>query len=230
MNLQPLKKNSTLTEQAYAAIKEAIYLNHLKPGTPLTEEQLSTMLSISRTPVRSALQQLVFEKLAVSDQTGHIFVSTITRKDVEDITVLRANLDPLSIQLAHFPLSSASIHSLKRIQEQQETLVHANSEDNYQYACLDSMFHTGVASLCDNTLLVETIRNMGPVMIRINVLSGKLSSFRNAALQEHADILRFLENGQQEFAAVAMRQHVQNVGERILSTLTDVEKEEDEAR
>lgn len=219
MNLQPLKKNSTLTTQAYNAIKEAIYLNHLKPGTPLTEEQLSATLSISRTPVRSALQQLVFEKLAVSDATGHIFVSTITRKDVQDITVLRANLDPLGIQLAHFPLSSDSIHSLKQIQEQQEALVNASSEDNYRYACLDSMFHNGVASLCDNTLLIETIQNMGPVMIRINVLSGKLSSFRDAALQEHADIIRFLEKGQQELAAVAMRQHVQKVGERILSTL-----------
>ena len=72
MALTPIKKNSTLKEQAYEQIRQAINTNALKPGTFLTEEQLSSMLSISRTPIRSALQQLVYEKLLSQDATGHM--------------------------------------------------------------------------------------------------------------------------------------------------------------
>ena len=60
MDIKPIKKNLPLKDQAYQAIKQAIYSNTLVPGTPLTEEQLSSTLSISRTPIRSALQQLVY--------------------------------------------------------------------------------------------------------------------------------------------------------------------------
>ena len=70
MELKPIRKNITLKDQAYEQIRQAINTNTLKPGTALTEEQLSSMLSISRTPIRSALQQLVYEKLLSQDGTG----------------------------------------------------------------------------------------------------------------------------------------------------------------
>jgi DNA-binding transcriptional MocR family regulator len=57
-------KPVTLSEQAYAIIKDEIITNQIKPGDLLTEEQLSERLSISRTPIRSALKQLVMEHLA----------------------------------------------------------------------------------------------------------------------------------------------------------------------
>lgn len=93
MELKPIRKNITLKDQAYEQIRQAINTNTLKPGTALTEEQLSSMLSISRTPIRSALQQLVYEKLLSQDATGHIYVSTITEKSVQDTSKVRTVLD-----------------------------------------------------------------------------------------------------------------------------------------
>ncbi|WP_342759151.1 GntR family transcriptional regulator [Kineothrix sedimenti] len=220
MKLQPIQKTLTLKEQAYNSIKEAILLNKLEPGTPLTEEQLSATLSISRTPIRSALQQLVYEKLAACDVTGHIYVSTITQKDVDDITVMRSNLEPLGIELISFPVAAEKLHKIKEIQKAQRELVEKHSEDNYQYALLDTMFHNEIAHLCDNSILVETIENLGPIMIRINILSGTLPPYKENAIEEHASIIRFLENNQKDFAVLAMREHVKKVGERIITTLS----------
>lgn len=175
MALKPIKKTVTLTEQAYTSIKEAILLNQLNPGTPLTEEQLSSLLSISRTPIRTALQQLVYEKLAVADTTGHIFVSTITEKDVDDVTVMRTHLEPLCIELAEFPIAQEKLARLEEIQRQQEELLKEQPEDNYHYATLDTEFHIAIAHLCDNTLLRETIENLG------SCYGAHQHSFRNTA-------------------------------------------------
>lgn len=216
MSLKPIKKTQTLKEQAYDAMKQAIFSNSFEPGTPLIEEQLSTKLSISRTPIRSALQQLVYENLAVSDTTGHIYVSHITPKDVEDVTVMRTNIEPLAISLIEMPINLEHINMLYELHKEQSLLVEQCPDDNIRYAEMDTNFHNSIARLSNNSLLIETIERIGNLMIRINILSGTLSPHKQNALDEHLSIIRFLENGQKEFAIVAMREHVKNVSSRIL--------------
>lgn len=216
MNLEPIKKNVTLKEQAYTSIKQAIYSNQLKPGSPLTEEQLSATLSISRTPIRSALQQLVFEKLATADNAGHIYVSKISEKDVYDITVLRLNLEPLAMDLAEFPVSNENIQHLKDLTEQQNNLFKDGSDNNIRFAELDCDFHSYLAQICDNSLLIETVQKINAMMIRILVLSGTLDSYKKKAVEEHKLIIQYLEQEQKEFAKVALQEHIKNVGNRML--------------
>ena len=216
MNLEPIKKTVTLKEQAYISIKQAIYSNQLKPGSPLTEEQLSSSLSISRTPIRSALQQLVFEKLATADSTGHIYVSKITEKDVQDITVLRLNLEPLAMDLTTFPISEELIAQLKDLIRQQNDLFAEGSVNNIRFAELDCDFHSCLAKISDNALLIETVHKINAMMIRILVLSGTLDSYKKKAVEEHELIIQYLEQGQKEFAKVALQEHIKNVGSRML--------------
>ena len=216
MKLEPIKKTVTLKEQAYNAIKQAIYSNTLKPGSPLTEEQLSTSLSISRTPIRSALQQLVFEKLATADNTGHIYVSKISEKDVQDITVLRLNLEPLAIDLTEFPISKDLISQLKDLIRQQNDLFSEGSVNNIRFAELDCEFHSCLAKVSGNALLIETVHKVNAMMIRILVLSGTLDSYKKKAVEEHELIIQYLEQGQKEFSKVALQEHIKNVGSRML--------------
>lgn len=216
MSLQPIKKTQTLKEQAYNAIKQAIFLNNFEPGTPLVEEQLSTKLSISRTPIRSALQQLVYENLAVADSTGHIYVSHVTEKDVDDVTIVRTNIEPLSISLIKMPIKKEAIEQLYHIHKEQTLLVENDPDNNIRYAELDIKFHNFIAQLSDNSILTESIERIGNLMIRINILSGTLNPHKKNALAEHKAIIHYLEMNQKEFAIVAMREHVKNVGSRII--------------
>lgn len=217
MKLEPIRKNLTLKEQAYQAIRQAIFSNTLKPGTPLTEELLSNMLSISRTPIRSALQQLVYEKLACSDSTGHIYVSTITEKDVEDVTTLRAVLEPMAFDHAVLPLPDEYLSRLHDSYRKQTELFHNEPENNLRYAEIDSEFHCLLSEISDNGLLTETIATLNTVMIRINILSGTLHSHMQNALNEHADIISYLEKGQIPFARLALEEHIKHVELRMFS-------------
>lgn len=217
MNIKPIKKNLTLKDQAYQAIKQAIYSNSLIPGTPLTEEQLSSTLSISRTPIRSALQQLVYEKLASKDSTGHIFVSTITEKDVHNATTLRSTLEPMAIETASLPIPEEYFAAFADIQERQHSLFLNEPDNNYSYAELDFEFHCLLGKLSDNELLTDIIKDLNNIMVRIHILSGTLSSHKQKALEEHAAIVEYLKKGQFEFAKLAVQEHIKNVELRIFS-------------
>lgn len=217
MELKPIRKNMTLKEQAYEQIRQAINTNTLKPGTALTEEQLSSMLSISRTPIRSALQQLVYEKLLSQDATGHIYVSTITEKSVQDTSKVRTVLECMAIDSAIFPLSEEKLRELERINREQHELIATHPEDNLGFAELDKEFHCAIAECCDNASLIEFIQSINNVMVRINVLSGTLPQNRQDALIEHENIIEFLKKGQREFAKVALSEHLKHVEERMLS-------------
>ena len=54
-----------LTDQAYRAIEEAIVTLKLKPGAVLSEQALSALTRIGRTPIREALQRLAREGLVM---------------------------------------------------------------------------------------------------------------------------------------------------------------------
>jgi len=83
----------TLTDQAYAVIEEAIVTLRLPPGAAISEQMLSEMTGIGRTPIREAIQRLARERLIqVLPQRG-LLVSPIdvakqlrlleTRREVE---------------------------------------------------------------------------------------------------------------------------------------------------
>ena len=98
MALKNLKKDPSLTDKAYSAIKSAIMSNELTPGTVLAEENLASQLGISRTPLRAALQRLQHEEIVMQNGKNMV-VAEVTERDVRDISVVRIQLEPLAIRL-----------------------------------------------------------------------------------------------------------------------------------
>ena len=55
--------SALLAEQVHARLRADILLARLRPGEPMSENQLAQRLGVSRTPVREAIQRLVREGL-----------------------------------------------------------------------------------------------------------------------------------------------------------------------
>ena len=218
-------------DRAYELIKSRIYAGDYAPDTPLVELQLGEDLHLSRTPIRNALQKLVYERLAVRDNTGHTFVAKLTAKDVHDITQMRKILEPTAIRsIESDPVDPETtnriLSRLHGILKEQKALAlvspgepQTESPDRQnaliRYAELDHAFHSTTAALQNNHFLTETISTVNQTMIRYNILSGTLGQHTNAALSEHTLILMYLEKKDYELASIAMRRHVDYVSELI---------------
>ncbi len=110
---QPLlKPRRTLADEAADALRELILLEKLKPGIPVPERDLASVLGISRTPLREALKILEHEGLVEYSSTRRPFVANPSLLELADLSLVRWSLLPAnwlvneqismrSIQLQH---------------------------------------------------------------------------------------------------------------------------------
>jgi DNA-binding GntR family transcriptional regulator len=93
----------TLTDAAYARLRESIVTLRLAPGAALPEAELCRRLGISRTPVRAALLRLRQEGLVETVGTaraGRLSVAPLTAADMRELFLMVGALDGLAARLA----------------------------------------------------------------------------------------------------------------------------------
>ena len=87
--LTAINKPESLRQEVYERIKEAIITNQFSPGQKLDEVRIGSMLGVSRTPVREALNRLAQENLAVSEVNRGVYVARITREDLIEFRIFQ---------------------------------------------------------------------------------------------------------------------------------------------
>lgn len=202
-------KPVSLSEQAYQIIKEEIITNKIKAGEILTEEQLASELQISRTPIRTALKQLVMEHLATVNENKNVVVSNVTEQDVRNVSTVRMVLEPLAVKLIE-DVTDKQIKDLRRIIKSQRD---ARSHEEFLRGEHD--FHTHLAALANNTFLYDMIERTNIVVERYLVLSGTLAKHSSEAVDEHERIVDCLEAKDFKGAKQALEEHLLHVEERM---------------
>ena len=86
----PALGTTSLSEQAYAAIRDRIINLELEPGEPLAEDELMAWLELGRTPIREAIKRLALESLVDIYPRRGTFVSEIQMNDLASISEVRA--------------------------------------------------------------------------------------------------------------------------------------------
>jgi DNA-binding GntR family transcriptional regulator len=85
-----------LSDRAYEEIRRQIIELALRPGTTISERELSVSLCHTKASVRAALLRLAQEKLVQPIARQGYFVSPLTIKDAREILDLRLALEPMA--------------------------------------------------------------------------------------------------------------------------------------
>ncbi|ADU27755.1 GntR family transcriptional regulator [Ethanoligenens harbinense] len=212
--LPQIGSKNTLVQRAYEAIREAIITNKFKPGQVLAEENLAQELAISRTPVRTALRMLSFERLILINSSRNMVVAGFTEKDIVDITVVRESLETLAASLLATKLTPEQAKELESIIKEQTGCLKKN--DFNGFVKCEYEFHTNIAVFTGNTWLSEMVEHVNVILRRYLILSGSLELYGGLAMEEHKMILQGIKSREAGKAEQMMRNHIQNVAERIL--------------
>ena len=92
--------DTTKADDIALVIEEAIVSGELAPGTVLRQEQLSEQFNVSRTPVREALRRLAALGLVSFVPNRGVRVRTISRDELHEAFMVRAELEGLATQVA----------------------------------------------------------------------------------------------------------------------------------
>lgn len=212
-----MKKGGNLSDRAYAIIKENITCGKLRPGDILGEARLSEEIAISRTPIRTALQRLVYEGLAETDTNKSVRVSNVTDWDISQITPVRLALETVTVQLLRDTATPEGIARLRALCDREKELIAEDPIDQLALVELDYELHTTMAELTGNQFLIDIMKRIRTSAMRFLILSGTMDKYGVTGTQEHDEIVTYLEKGQFDHAELSVRNHVLKIGNRILT-------------
>ena len=138
MQLRSLRKVSK--DIVYMTLKEWIINGELEPGQSLIEENIAGLLSISRTPLREAIQRLESEELVIRQPNGRLKIAPLSREEVMEIFLIRSMLEGIVARFAALKATDADIEQLRiRLDNIGNAAQKGGEQDLLQYG---SEFHT----------------------------------------------------------------------------------------
>jgi DNA-binding GntR family transcriptional regulator len=109
--------DSTKADDIALVIEEAIVSGELEPGTVLRQEQLSEQFKVSRTPIREALRRLAALGLVSFVPNRGVRVRTISREELHEAFMVRAELEALATEVAARRMTSEDLTELEEAEQ-----------------------------------------------------------------------------------------------------------------
>lgn len=182
---------SRLTEQLF----DAILRGDLAPGARIVEGKLARQLSVSQSTLREALQELQHQGLLTKAERIGNFVTELTVKDMEDIYVVRRELEPIAAALAHQRMTAEDYRQLTQILG--EMRLASERKEYLQVLKLDMSFHQLIWQLSGNRGVERALNAVCPPLFAyymIRMSSGDLYDFEKDH-REHSTLLAALKKG-----------------------------------
>lgn len=202
-----LEKTSSENARTYAV--RVLLFNiinlELPPGSSISENELSSELSISRTPVREALIELSRMNLVeILPQRGS-YVSKIDYNSIEESRFVRLVVENAVVKLACQGIEEKYIKSLEdNIKLQIKSYEQGNAED---FLNLDNDFHKIIFKSVNKKWSYKIIKEQMVHFDRLRTLSAKAGK-NKFTISDHEDILYAIKRKDAELAEMLMTRHL----------------------
>jgi len=211
MTLNDLKlgfsRPTSLSDQIYSQIRDAILIGELPPGQRLTEMEIAVRLGTSQAPVREALKSLEKEGLVEKQPRSGTYVSTITPEDFYDLFQIRALIEKSAIKRTVHLITPEQCDELGvTITAMQE----AAEQNNVLLLGVNDMgFHKCICEWSGNSALVHAWLPLSSQIMRFLIQDQPryFSSLQEIA-EQHKAILEALRIGDEKLAVSVIEEHV----------------------
>jgi DNA-binding GntR family transcriptional regulator len=189
----------------YDAIRRAMHMGRLAPGTKLQEPVLARALKVSRERVRKALHRLVHEGWLAAVPNRGTFVPSLTVAEMREIYDVRGMLEAAIVRrLADHPAPAAKQLKAHIAAEKSAT----RRGDRGKLFELSGDFHILLAELCGNEELSKLLRALMTRSTMHFSLAAPARLHNCAGPHEHGDIAEAILAGKPEKASKLMLGHL----------------------
>lgn len=215
-------KKQTYSDQVADYIKNRILSGDLSPGSPITEVAIAEALSISRAPIREAMQILIREGLIESNPQKGKNVTALTAKQIKNSYFTGGVLEAAAVAQAMDRYTDKDIEKLERIVAKMKAIAEKSGSVADQ-APLDSAFHDVLFSRIDNDLVVELCRRSCQGISKFLLYKHWVKLFPARKVYErHREIVDALKTKDPQTVEHVIREHYFASGERMSAFGVDV--------
>jgi len=206
-------KTISLADQVFEHLERDILSGKYSRGEILTESRLSAELGVSRTPIRESLRRLEQEHLIEETGKGSLVIG-ITEKDLEDIYLIRIQLEGMVASLAAKNYKDEKkLARLKEALDLQE--FYLNKKDADQIKHMDNRFHNMLYELSGSMVFYDTLLPLHKKVQKYRKASVESNSRAAASVEEHRKIYEAVAAGDCELAAKYASLHAENAFNHI---------------
>jgi DNA-binding GntR family transcriptional regulator len=204
-----------LALQAYERILELILSEKIAAGTIVNERPLSTVLGMSRTPVRDALLMLEGEGMLLRQGSRGLQVKQMKFEDFMDALQIRQLLEP---EVARMAAGRVPSDELAEIRKELEAVLADDTISRATVRGVDEHLHGLLVDAATNQQLSMIIRTLRRQTKMFDIRS--LPERRIDTCHEHLEIVEAIQSGDGAAAASAMQRHLEAVRNSIIKRLT----------
>lgn len=210
----------SVTDAAIEKIRELIINGELSPGDRLPSEQdLATMLGISRSSLREAVKALSQAKVLVVRRGDGTYITSLSPElllsglsfavdlmqdqTLHEVFEVRRLLEPAATALAATRISDGQIEKLRRsLEHMRET------DDPEEMVRRDMEFHAEVVAASGNETLCSIISVISARALRARIWRASIAGVKSMTLDQHSAILDALEERDASLASSAATMHL----------------------
>lgn len=192
-------------QAVYETVCDWIITGVLEPGEKILDSELGEYFSVSRTPVREALQLLQSQKLVLVMPGRATVVAPLDTQDIEKCYRPLADLEALAAELACGKLTENDFFELECALRDAKAASLLN--DAAAVMACDERFHERIVQAAGNEYVREFSRTLMLHIRRIKYHYFHLPAMREASAAQHMGIVEALRAENAPLARDRMREH-----------------------
>jgi DNA-binding GntR family transcriptional regulator len=204
----------TLQQRVAIRLRELLVQGALAPGAKLNERELCELLGVSRTPLREAIRLLAAEGLVMLDPGRGAFAPVLSLADIAYTFDVLAALEGLAAELAAAHITDEELAELRALQHEMQAAFERRDLPNYYR--FNERAHNLLSEAAGNPVLRATWQQLNARMHALRFRSNQDETKWLKALEEHAQILKALENRDGAAARLLLMQHLHRKRDAVL--------------
>ena len=199
-------------ERVYAYVCEQILTGYFQGGSFIEEEQISSVMNVSRTPVREAFHRLEVEKFIDLLPRRGALVRQVTASELTEVYEARRVVEGYSIaRICQEKLPVPA--EMATLLEKMRRLQHSN---HYEHVLTDRMFHRTIVAASGNAILAEVYDSLRSRQLRVAMTALSVDPQRLRIIySEHQQLLDALIAHDEVRARAVIDQHLRPVLEVV---------------
>ena len=207
----------SLNEAAYSIIREKILHGGFELGSRIREDALAEEISISRTPVREAINRLVADGIIIKKSQRGLYLIDPDPEQIKDNIDIRISLEKLAVEKC---IERSTDEDIAAISNSVTEFEKALKQHDYD-ACnkLDGEFHFLIAQMSKNIHLMSLLNGLSAFfqLVRNEEKKSHPEKKNKCTLKEHRRLAKAIENRDISAAKEAVEVNIQTMRSNLFN-------------
>ncbi|GAA0996947.1 MULTISPECIES: GntR family transcriptional regulator [Nocardiopsidaceae] len=193
-------------ERAYQFLKDSYLSDPERQGGFINEQEVASLIGVSRTPIREALLLLSAEDLVQLIPKRGAYVAPMSGRELSELMEMRGMVERHAAEQA-LRRGAAPVGPMEDALRHQEELT--VPEEARTFIDWDHRFHSALVASTGNDMLIKFYDGLRARQVRAGMVALFSTQDRYASvLDEHTVILDALRSGDEAAAAAAIDSHL----------------------